>query len=141
MPHNIPIVKKRTKHFKRHQSDRYHGVGESWRKPKGIDNRVSLVLRPRTLGGRSRTGKWERTRIGKERMKMDVHGGSNRNRILQCRNFSLGCTRWTAGCGMLDEVLRNTYKRAEVALHCREDRERRTEIGCHDRQGYQRHTI
>jgi len=41
MPHNIPIVKKRTKHFKRHQSDRYHGVGESWRKPKGIDNRVS----------------------------------------------------------------------------------------------------
>jgi large subunit ribosomal protein L32e len=44
MPHNIPIVKKRTKHFKRHQSDRYHGVAESWRKPKGIDNRVSLVL-------------------------------------------------------------------------------------------------
>jgi len=42
MPHNIPIVKKRTKHFKRHQSDRYHGVAESWRKPKGIDNRVSL---------------------------------------------------------------------------------------------------
>lgn len=41
MPHNITIVKKRTKHFKRHQSDRYHGVGESWRKPKGIDNRVS----------------------------------------------------------------------------------------------------
>jgi len=36
----IPIVKKRTKHFKRHQSDRYHSVKESWRKPKGIDNRV-----------------------------------------------------------------------------------------------------
>ena len=44
MPHNIPIVKKRTKHFKRHQSDRYHGVAESWRKPKGIDNRVSWCL-------------------------------------------------------------------------------------------------
>lgn len=40
MASSIPIVKKRTKAFKRHQSDRYHGVKESWRKPKGIDNRV-----------------------------------------------------------------------------------------------------
>ncbi|KAK4046658.1 hypothetical protein ACM66B_001218 [Microbotryomycetes sp. NB124-2] len=37
---SIAIVKKRTKPFKRHQSDRYHGVKEAWRKPKGIDNRV-----------------------------------------------------------------------------------------------------
>ena len=34
------IVKKRVKRFKRHQSDRYLRVKESWRKPKGIDNRV-----------------------------------------------------------------------------------------------------
>ncbi|KXJ12175.1 60S ribosomal protein L32 [Exaiptasia diaphana] len=34
------IVKKRRKRFIRHQSDRYKRVGESWRKPKGIDNRV-----------------------------------------------------------------------------------------------------
>jgi large subunit ribosomal protein L32e len=34
------IVKKRTNKFKRHQSDRYVKVTESWRKPKGIDNRV-----------------------------------------------------------------------------------------------------
>ncbi|KAI8818257.1 ribosomal protein L32e [Fimicolochytrium jonesii] len=34
------IIKKRTKKFKRHQSDRYKKVDESWRKPKGIDNRV-----------------------------------------------------------------------------------------------------
>ena len=48
-PAHIPIVKKRTKHFKRHQSDRYHSVKESWRKPKGIDNRVSRVLLHRTV--------------------------------------------------------------------------------------------
>ncbi|KAF0374108.1 60S ribosomal protein L32 [Gigaspora margarita] len=36
----IKIVKKRNKPFKRHQSDRYKSVKESWRKPKGIDNRV-----------------------------------------------------------------------------------------------------
>ncbi len=34
------IVKKRTKKFTRHQSDRYIKVSRSWRKPKGIDNRV-----------------------------------------------------------------------------------------------------
>ncbi|KAI9021208.1 ribosomal protein L32e [Hyaloraphidium curvatum] len=36
----IPIVKKRTKRFTRFHSDRFMRVGESWRKPKGIDNRV-----------------------------------------------------------------------------------------------------
>ncbi|XP_076472083.1 large ribosomal subunit protein eL32-like [Babylonia areolata] len=34
------IVKKRTKKFIRHQSDRYLRVKPNWRKPKGIDNRV-----------------------------------------------------------------------------------------------------
>ncbi|KAI1005793.1 hypothetical protein K3495_g2431 [Podosphaera aphanis] len=37
---HIPIVKKRTKRFNRHQSDAYKCVDASWRKPKGIDNRV-----------------------------------------------------------------------------------------------------
>lgn len=36
----IPIVKKRTKKFNRHQSDRFHRVAPSWRKPKGIDSAV-----------------------------------------------------------------------------------------------------
>ncbi|KAI9752536.1 MAG: 60S ribosomal protein L32 [Lichina confinis] len=37
---HVPIVKKRTKRFVRHQSDRYKCVAPNWRKPKGIDNRV-----------------------------------------------------------------------------------------------------
>ncbi|TAQ90254.1 hypothetical protein B7494_g1442 [Chlorociboria aeruginascens] len=37
---HVPIVKKRTKRFHRHQSDTYKCVDASWRKPKGIDNRV-----------------------------------------------------------------------------------------------------
>merc|ERR1712083_155492 len=34
------IVKKRSKKFTRHQSDRYKKLTRNWRKPKGIDNRV-----------------------------------------------------------------------------------------------------
>ncbi|KAK2084759.1 60S ribosomal protein L32 [Saguinus oedipus] len=34
------IVKKRTKKFIRHQSDRYVKIKYNWRKPRGIDNRV-----------------------------------------------------------------------------------------------------
>ncbi|KAJ3388817.1 60S ribosomal protein L32 [Entophlyctis sp. JEL0112] len=36
----VKIVKKRTNKFNRHQSDRYVKLDSSWRKPKGIDNRV-----------------------------------------------------------------------------------------------------
>uniref|UniRef100_A0A8C1N3P4 60S ribosomal protein L32 n=1 Tax=Cyprinus carpio TaxID=7962 RepID=A0A8C1N3P4_CYPCA len=34
------ILKKRTKKFIRHQSDRYVKIKKNWRKPRGIDNRV-----------------------------------------------------------------------------------------------------
>jgi len=37
---HVPIVKKRTKRFNRHQSDLFKCVAPAWRKPKGIDNRV-----------------------------------------------------------------------------------------------------
>jgi len=36
----VKIVKKRTKNFARFQSDRFKTVKASWRKPRGIDNRV-----------------------------------------------------------------------------------------------------
>ncbi|KAF4119752.1 large subunit ribosomal protein L32e [Geosmithia morbida] len=42
---HVPIVKKRTKRFNRHQSDLFMRVGPSWRKPKGIDNRVRRRFR------------------------------------------------------------------------------------------------
>ncbi|KAL2206322.1 60S ribosomal protein L32 [Sarocladium strictum] len=42
---HVPIVKKRTKRFERHQSDRFKCVDPSWRKPKGIDSRVRRRFR------------------------------------------------------------------------------------------------
>ncbi|KAI1643403.1 60S ribosomal protein L32, partial [Daldinia loculata] len=45
---HVPIVKKRTKSFNRHQSDRFKCLSSSWRKPKGIDNRVRRRFRGNT---------------------------------------------------------------------------------------------
>ncbi|KAJ3617605.1 hypothetical protein Zmor_008826 [Zophobas morio] len=36
----IKIVKKRTKKFRRHQSDLFKRLSSSWRRPRGIDSRV-----------------------------------------------------------------------------------------------------
>lgn len=44
LPHP-KIVKKHTKKFKRHHSDRYHRVSENWRKQKGIDSVVRRRFR------------------------------------------------------------------------------------------------
>ena len=42
-------VKKRTKQFTRHHSDRYKRLKKSWRKPKGIDSCVRRKFKGRTL--------------------------------------------------------------------------------------------
>eukprot|EP01065_Artemidia_motanka_P045335 TRINITY_DN663_c0_g3_i1.p2 TRINITY_DN663_c0_g3~~TRINITY_DN663_c0_g3_i1.p2 ORF type:complete len:152 (+),score=57.54 TRINITY_DN663_c0_g3_i1:67-456(+) len=36
----VQVLKKKIKKFRRHHSDRYTRVGESWRKPRGIDSYV-----------------------------------------------------------------------------------------------------
>eukprot|EP00186_Timspurckia_oligopyrenoides_P001840 CAMPEP_0182446684 /NCGR_PEP_ID=MMETSP1172-20130603/4515_1 /TAXON_ID=708627 /ORGANISM="Timspurckia oligopyrenoides, Strain CCMP3278" /LENGTH=130 /DNA_ID=CAMNT_0024642661 /DNA_START=12 /DNA_END=401 /DNA_ORIENTATION=+ len=41
----VKIVKKRTKKFLRHHTDRYKRVPESWRRPKGIDSAVRRKFR------------------------------------------------------------------------------------------------
>merc|ERR1712205_196654 len=43
------IVKKHTSRFKRHQSDLYKRVDESWRRPKGIDSVVRRKFRGKIL--------------------------------------------------------------------------------------------
>ncbi|CAD7673663.1 unnamed protein product [Nyctereutes procyonoides] len=43
------IVKKRTKKFIRHQSDRYVKIKRNWPKPRGIDNRVCRRFKGRIL--------------------------------------------------------------------------------------------
>merc|ERR1712170_152504 len=56
------IVKKKTNTFKRHQSDRYVKVTESWRKPKGIDNRMRRKFRGLTRMPKIGYGSNRRTR-------------------------------------------------------------------------------
>lgn len=49
MPKALPhptIVKKKSNKFKKHQSDEYVKVKESWRRPRGIDSRQRRKCAP-----------------------------------------------------------------------------------------------
>lgn len=48
LPHPT-IVKKKTNRFKRHQSDEYVKVKDSWRRPRGIDSRQRKKFKGLTL--------------------------------------------------------------------------------------------
>lgn len=74
---HVPIVKKRTAQFKRHQSDRFKCVAPSWRKPHGIDNRVR-----RRFKGEAAMPKVRRSDKGEE-MRRDWKAGSRTWRTLQ----------------------------------------------------------
>ena len=56
LPHPV-IVKKKTNRFKRHQSDEYVKVKDSWRRPRGIDSRQrkKCALLPQPPRGRQTT--------------------------------------------------------------------------------------
>ncbi|OLN82738.1 60S ribosomal protein L32 [Colletotrichum chlorophyti] len=70
---HVPIVKKRTKLFNRHQSDRFMRVDRSWRKPKGIDNRVRRRFRGNITMPSIGFGSNKKTKI--------AHNVSSRKRI------------------------------------------------------------
>ncbi|KAJ6194751.1 hypothetical protein J3E72DRAFT_441089 [Bipolaris maydis] len=59
---HVPIVKKHTKRFNRHQSDRFKCVDPSWRKPKGIDNAVRRRFKGRAAMPKIGYGSNKKTR-------------------------------------------------------------------------------
>ena len=59
---NLKIIKKRSKSFVRHHSDRYNRIKESWRKPKGIDSCVRRRFKGRILMPNIGFGSFKKTR-------------------------------------------------------------------------------
>ncbi|QPG76828.1 60S ribosomal protein L32 [Brettanomyces nanus] len=72
------IVKKNTKTFKRHQSDRFMRVSENWRLQKGIDSRVRRRFRGTIYAPKIGYGSNKKTKF------LNPHG----NKVVTVRNLS-----------------------------------------------------
>ncbi|EIF49541.1 60S ribosomal protein L32 [Brettanomyces bruxellensis] len=71
------IVKKNTKKFKRHQSDRFKRVDENWRLQKGIDSRIRRRFRGTVYAPKIGYGSNKKTKF------LNVHG----QKVITVRNI------------------------------------------------------
>uniref|UniRef100_A0A2I3HHP4 Ribosomal protein L32 n=1 Tax=Nomascus leucogenys TaxID=61853 RepID=A0A2I3HHP4_NOMLE len=80
------IVKKRTKKFVQHQSDRYVKIKRNWRKPRGIDNRVRRRFKGQILMPNSGYGSNKKTKhmLPSSFRKFLVHNVKELEVLLMC---------------------------------------------------------
>ncbi|KAL1766303.1 60S ribosomal protein L32 [Sigmodon hispidus] len=83
------IIKKRTKKFIRHQSDRYVKIKRNWRKPRGIDNRVQRRFKGQILMSNIRYGSSKKTKymLPSGFWKFLVHNVKELEELLLCNKF------------------------------------------------------
>ncbi|XP_077846112.1 large ribosomal subunit protein eL32 isoform X1 [Macaca mulatta] len=88
------IVKKRTKKFIRHQSDRYVKIKRNWRKPRGIDNRVRRRFKGQILMPNIGYGSNKKTKhmLPSGFRKFLVHNVKELEVLLMCNNGQTGCS-------------------------------------------------
>ncbi len=93
----LKIVKKRTTHFKRHQSDLFKSVKESWRRPKGIDNRVRRKYKGTAPMPNVGYGSNKKTRhvLPSGFLKFVVHNVKDLELLLMHNRWGAGCA-WAA---------------------------------------------
>ncbi|VTJ63716.1 Hypothetical predicted protein [Marmota monax] len=91
------IIKKRTKKFIRHQSDRYVKIKRNWRKPRGIDNRVRRRFKGQILMPNIGYGSNKKTKhmLPSGFRKFLVHNVKELEVLLMCNKAA----SWGSNCG------------------------------------------